>query len=648
VSAGATFPRLLCQLAVEYPSRHALREKRHGIWQPITWSEYEQRVRGFAGGLATLGFERGETIALLGDNRPEWLIAELAAQSLGGSSLGLHPDGTVKEVAHVLAQAQARFVMAADQEQVDKLVELKERGAIDTVSQVIHYDSRGLEGYEQPYLIEFTDVERSGCQRQPGWWEEQVKQGRPEDVAILCVTAGTTAKPKLAALTHANLLWLGSSLMSEDPIDRDDEVLSFLPLAWIGEQVIAIACALQCAFTLSFPESAATVRSDLREIGPHVLLAPPRIWESMLSQVLVRAGDTGRLRRRALRWGLDVGRRAAGARLRGGTAAPTLRVQLVIAQLVALRPVREQLGLTRLRRAYSAGASLAPDVLELFHAIGVNLKQIYGLTEICGVAAMHRDGDVRLNTVGTTLPGTEVRIAEDGEILLRSRAVFGGYHRDEQLTAQALRNGWLHTKDAGYIDAGGQLVIIDRMKDVMRAPDGTRLSPTFVESKLRFSSDVTEAVAFGGEDRPYVTAMMSIDAGNVGARAQRHHLSFTTYSDLAQMPEVYELIARHVARANEELPETARVRRFVLLHKQLDADDEELTRMRTLRRGVIVERYAEIVAALYDGASSVTIRTTTSRRDGSEIEREITLAIQSMDGLTVAAEPAAKHGCQLA
>jgi long-chain acyl-CoA synthetase len=604
-------------------------------------------VRRFAGGLATLGFERGETIAVLGDNRPEWVIAELAAQSLGGSSLGLYPDGVVEEVAHVLTHAQVRFVVAEGQEQVDKLVELEERGAIDSVERVIYYDSRGLEGYQQPYLIEFTDVERSGSEREPGWWEGQVNQGRPEDVAILCTTSGTTAKPKLAMLTHANLLWMGSSLMSEDPIERDDEFLSFLPLAWIGEQMIAIACALQSAFTLNFPESAATVQSDLREIGPRVVFSPPRIWESMLSQVQVRVGDAGWLKRRAFGWGLEVGKRAAAARVRGGTSGGVPRIQLALAHLVTLRPVREQLGLTRIRRAYTGGAPLGPDVFEFFQAIGVNLKQIYGQTEICGIAVMHRDGDIRFNTVGTGIPGTDVRIAEDGEILLRSPAVFGGYHRNEQATAEALRDGWLHTGDAGYLEEDGQLVVIDRAKDVMQAPDGTRFSPAFVENKLKFSPHVMEAVAFGGQDRPYVTAMMSIDADNVGTWAERNHLGFTTYTDLAQKPEVYELIAQHIARANQDLPEGARVKRFLLLHKQLDADDEELTRTRKVRRGVINERYREIIAALYGDAPDVTIRTTVTYQDGSKAERDITLAIQSMDGL-VAAEPAAKRMGQVA
>ena len=643
MSAEATFPQLLRRLAAQHPHRHALREKRYGIWQPITWAQYEQRVRRFAEGLASMGFRRGETLAVLGDNRPEWVIAELAAQSLGGCSLGLYPDGVVDEVAHVLTHGRVRFVVAEDQEQVDKLVELADSGAIDTVEHVINYDPRGLERYTQPYLAEFTAVEERGAAA-AGWWQQQVEQGRPEDVAILCTTSGTTGKPKLAMLTHANLLWMASSLMSEDPIGADDEFLSFLPLAWIGEQMIALACALQVGFALNFPESATTVQADLREIGPRVMFSPPRIWETMLSQVQVRAGDAGWLKRAAFGWGLRIGKRAAAARVRGHRSGALLRLQHAVAQVVALRPVREQLGLTRIRRAYTGGAPLGPDVFEFFHAIGVNLKQIYGQTEICGIAVMHRDDDVKFNTVGVGIPGTEVRVADDGEILLRSPAVFAGYYRNDDATADALRDDWLHTSDAGYLDEDGQLVVIDRAKDVMRAPDGTRFSPAFVENKLKFSPHVMEAVAFGGENRPYVAAMISIDADNVATWAERNHLSFTTYTDLAQKPQVYELIAQHVARANRDLPEGARVKRFVLLHKQLDADDEELTRTRKVRRGVIAERYADIIAALYGDGRDVTIRTTVTYQDGTRVERDVTLAIESVNGDSAAAGPAKRRG----
>jgi len=632
----ATFPQLLRQLAARHGDRrHALREKRYGIWQPHTWARYERRVRELACGLAAMGFERGEVLAVLGDNRPEWVISELAAQSLGGASVGLYPEGILEEVEHVLAHARVRFVVAEDQEQVDKLVELERAGRLPSVEHVIFYDPRGLERYGQRYLVELTEVERRGAafdRERPGWWEDQVALGGSDDVAILCTTSGTTGKPKLAMLSHRNLLAMGASLMSVDPIEPDDEYVSFLPLAWIGEQMIALACALQAGFALNFPESAVTQQADLREIGPHVMFSPPRIWESLVSRVQVRVGDAGWLKRRAFGWGLEVGRRHATARLRGGRPSLGLRLLHAVAKPIALRPVREQLGLTRLKRAYTGGAPLGPDVFEFFHAIGVNLKQIYGQTEICGIAVVHRDGDVKFNTVGTGIPGTDVRIGDDGSILLRSPAVFLGYHGNDEATAEALRDGWLNTGDAGYLDEDGHLVVIDRAKDVIEAPDGTRFSPAFIENKLKFSPYVMEAVSFGGGDRPYVTAMICIDGDTVGTWAERERLGYTTYTDLAQKPQVYDLVAGHVARANEDLPEGARVRRFVLLHKQLDADDEEMTRTRKVRRGVVAERYGEIVEGLYRDVDEVTIRTFVTYQDGTRVERPITLRIFSMDG----------------
>jgi long-chain acyl-CoA synthetase len=616
-----------------------LQEKRYGIWQPISWSEYHRRVRCFAHGLASLGFERGEVLAILGDNRPEWLISEVAAQSLGGMSVGLYPDGVVEEVEHVIAHAGVRMVVAEDQEQVDKLLALRELGRIEAVERIVYYDPHGLEHYDHGSLIEFTELERLGTEferEHPGWLERQVDQGSDTDVAILCTTSGTTAKPKLAMLTHRNLLSMGAALMEVDPIERSDEYVSFLPLAWIGEQMVSIACSLQAGFALSFPEDASTMRSDLREVGPRVMFSPPRIWESLVSTVQVRLEDADRLKRAIFRWGFNVGRRAAEARLGGERAGARLRLAHRVAELVALRPVREQLGLTRLRRAYTGGAPLGPDVFAFFHAIGVNLKQIYGQTEICGIAVLHRDGEVRFNTVGVPLPGTELDIAADGEIRLRSPAVFAGYYLNESATAEALADGWLCTGDAGYLEDDGQLVVIDRAKDVMKAHDGTPFSPGFVENKLKFSPYVQEAVVFGG-DRPYVTAMVSIDMDNVGTWAERSRISYTTYTDLAQKPPVYELIGEAIARANEDLPESVRVRRYLLLHKELDADDEELTRTRKVRRGTIGERYARIIEALYDEqADSVTVTTTVTYQDGSRVERAIDLRIQAMNGLAAA------------
>ena len=635
-AADATFPQLLAGLARRHPGRVALREKRYGIWQPLTWAEHERRVRRFALGLAALGFHRGEVLAILGDNRPEWVIAELAAQALGGASVGLYPDGVVDEVHHVVDHARVRFIVAEDQEQVDKLIALREAGRLATVEHIVFYDPHGLEHYELDVLLEFTAVEELGDrleQERPGWLDEQIALGSSGDTAVLCTTSGTTGKPKLAMLSHANLLSMASSLMALDPIDPKDEFVSFLPLAWIGEQMIALACALQTGFALSFPESAATMRSDLREIGPRVMFSPPRIWESLLSSVQVRLSDSGRLKRAVFALGYAIGERAADRRLRGKRTGVFLGLGYLLADWAALRPVRNQLGLVRLRRAYTGGAPLGPDVFRFFHAVGVNLKQIYGQTEICGIAVMHRDGDIRFNTVGLAIPGTELRIVDRGEIVLRSPAVFSGFYRNEEATAESLRDGWLYTGDAGHLDEDGHLVVIDRARDVMEAEDGSLFSPAFIENKLKFSQYVQEAVVFGGGAHPYVTAMISIDMETVGTWAEREHISYTTYTDLAQKPEVYELIGHHTARANEDLPEGARIRRFVLLHKQLDADDDELTRTRKVRRRTINERYGRIVEALYADTDVVTVTSLVSYQDGTQAQREISLRIQSPDGV---------------
>jgi long-chain acyl-CoA synthetase len=632
----ATFPKLLAEHAERYGDRRvALQEKRYGIWQTISWAEWARRVRRFAQGLAAMGYRGGEPLAILGDNRPEWVIAELAAQSLGGMSVGLYPDGVLEEVEHVIEHARVRFVVAEDQEQVDKLIALREAGRLETLERIVYYDPRGLEHYDAAELVHFPDVEQAGEdfeREHPGWFDEQVAGVAPTDTAILCTTSGTTAKPKLAMLSHANLLSMGSSLMSLDPIKSRDEFVSFLPLAWIGEQMLALGCALQAGFAISFPESSETVRADVREIGPRVMFSPPRIWQSLLSSFQVRLSDAGWVKRATFRLGYAVGERAADRRLHGrrlGLLSPLY----LLAAVIALRPVRNQLGLVRLRRAYTGGAPLGPDVFRFFHAIGVNLKQIYGQTEICGIAVAHRDGDIRFNTVGVPIPGADMKIADDGEILLRSPAVFSGYYRNEEASAEALRDGWLHTGDAGYAEDDGHLVVVDRAKDVMEAADGTFFSPAFIENKLKFSQHVEEAVVFGGEERPFVTAMVSIDPETVGTWAEKNHLSYTTYTDLAQKPEVYDLVADAVARANQDLPESVRVRRFVLLHKQLDADDEELTRTRKVRRGTINDRYANIIRALYDGDSeAVTVTSLVTYQDGSQVEREITLRIAGVDG----------------
>lgn len=613
----STFPRLLFRLAAEEPATVALQEKRYGVWQPLTWADYARRVREFAHGLAGLGVGRGDVVAVLGDNRPEWLITELAVQCLGGAVVGVYPGSVGEEIVHVLTLAEVRVVVAEDQEQVDKLLLLQSQ--LPKVTTIVYYDPRGLSGYphdEQTSLARFTDVEAAGARDaglRPDWLGARVAEGLPDDTAVICTTSGTTARPKLAQLSHANLIAMADHLTEVDPLPRGCRYVSFLPLAWIGEQMLAVGCGLRRGLTVSFPEDAATQRTDLREIGPDVLFSPPRIWESMLSEVRVRIDEAGWLKRRVFGWAFKVGDRTSTG------------VTHAIADAVGLRPVRDQLGLSRIRRCYTGGAMLSPDVFRFFRAIGVNLKQIYGQTEICGIAVAHRDDDVRFHTVGAPIPGTELRIGEGGEILLRSSSVFRGYLHDTEATSAVVdAEGWLHTGDAGYLD-DGQLVVIDRLADSRSLPDGTQFSHAFIENKLKFSPYVEEAVAFHGGGG--VTAIVCIDPATVGAWAERARVSYTTYTDLARQPAVADLLAEELARANADLPEAIRVRRFVLLHKQLDPDDEEITRTRKVRRTVVADRYAGIVTALRSEADAVDVHTTIAYQDGTVAERSVTLAI---------------------
>jgi long-chain acyl-CoA synthetase len=626
----STFPRLLAGLVAERPDATAMQEKRYGIWQPLTWRQYEQRVRDFAHGLASLGVQRGEVVAVLGDNRPEWLIAELAAQSIGAAVVGIYPTSIGEELRHILTLARVKVVVAEDQEQVDKLIRLlDEEGEDLLIDTVVFYDPHGLEQYTEAFLRDFTEVEQEGRtwgEQHPGWLEEQVAAGTSEDVAVICTTSGTTSRPKLAELSHGNLLAMAEHLTAVDPIKPRDRYVSFLPFAWIGEQMLAVACGLSRGLTISFPEESSTQKADLREIGPNLMFSPPRIWESMLSEVQVRIDEAGPVKRGVFGWGYSIGDRVAERRMHGRPVGAGLRILHALADQLALRPVRDQLGLARIEHAYTGGAPLGPDVFRFFHAIGVNLKQIYGQTEICGLAVVHRDDDIAFASVGTPIPGTEIEIADDGEILLRSASVFQGYHRNPEATAEAVDpDGWLHTGDAGFMDERGHLVVIDRAKDVLTASDGTRFSSAFIENKLKFSPYVEEAVTFSSDAG--VTAIITIDPLTTGAWAEHERLGYTTYTDLAGKPEVRDLVAEEVHRANEDLSETIRVKRFVLLHKQFDPDDDEITRTRKVRRNVIAERYADIISALERGDDEATIRSVVTYQDGTQLERTLSLAI---------------------
>jgi len=629
-----TLPQFLVEKARLYGDKKtALREKEYGIWQSVSWADYLDHVKHFALGLVSMGFGPEDTVAIIGDNRPEWVYAELAAQSVGGKSIGIYQDSIVDEVAYIVTHSDAKFLVVEDQEQVDKVIELWPR--LHTVEKVIYYDPKGLRNYSEPYLMYFPEVEdlgRAYDQQHPGWWEEQVARGKAEDTAILSTTSGTTGYPKLAILTHDNLLSMGRNLMKVDPMSEEDEFVSFLPLAWIGEQMMALACGLQAGFTLNFPEEPETVQENIREIGPQTMFSPPRIWENLVSRVQVKIEDTTWLKRKVYDWALPIGYKMADVRFNKETPDFGLKLKYKIADWVMFQEIKDHLGLRHIVRAYTGGAALGPDVFRFFHALGVNLKQIYGQTEVSGIAVLHRDGDIKFQTVGTPLPETEVRIDEDtGEILIKSPAVFQGYYKNDEATRTTLIDGWLHTGDAGYFDEDGHLIVIDRAKDVMTLADGTKFSPQFIENKLKFSPYIKEAVVFGGGDLPYITAMINIDMGNVGTWAEKNQLAYTTYTDLAQKPEVYALVRRHVEQSNQDLPPAARIRRFLLLHKELDADDAELTRTRKVRRRFVAERYKEIIEALYGENDYLDVESTITYQDGRTAVIKTRLKIEELD-----------------
>jgi long-chain acyl-CoA synthetase len=501
------------------------------------------------------------------------------------------------------------------------------------VRKVIYYDPKGLRNYTEDFLMSFPDVEALGREYEkdfPNWFEQSVAQGKETDLAILSTTSGTTGDPKLAMLTHKNLLSMGRNLMKVDPIEPDDEFVSFLPLAWIGEQMMSFACSLQQGFTLNFPEEPETVQENIREIGPQVMFSPPRIWEIMVSRVQVKIEDTSWLKKKLFHWALPVGYEMADTRFRKEEPSLSLKIRYFLADWSVLQMIKDYLGLRHLRRAYTGGAALGPDVFRFFHALGVNLKQIYGQTETSGISVLHRDGDVKFQTVGTPIPETEIRIDENGEILVRSPAVLQGYYRNEEAIREALKDGWLHSGDAGYFDEDGHLIVIDRAKDVMTLHDGTKFSPQFIENKLKYSPYVKEAVVFGG-DWPFVAAMINIEMENVGKWAENNHIAYTTYTDLSQKLPVYELIRKHVETSNADLPPAARIQRFLLLHKELDPDDAELTRTRKVRRRFVTQRYDDIISALYSQNDHLDVETTVTYQDGRTAMIQTRLRIGTLE-----------------
>jgi long-chain acyl-CoA synthetase len=621
-----TLPKLLARNAVLHSGEVALREKEFGIWRSYTWAQYEARVRGRTLGLAAIGVKRGEVVGLIGDNRPEWVFGELAAHALGAQSLGVYRDALDEEVAYLLNFARVGVVLVEDEEQADKLLGLGER--LRHVSRIIYSDPRGMKKYADPRLMPVTELDRLGEQlgaQQAGFYEGLVQRGSGDDAAILCTTSGTTANPKLATLSAGRLIRHCERYLAVDPKGPDDEYVSVLPLPWIMEQIYVLGEALVSRMRVSFVEEPETTMADMREIGPTFVLFAPRVWEQIAADVRARIMEASPLKRLAYRAGMRLGMapldKGAGRRSR-------------LADVLLFRALRDTLGFSRLRSAATGGAALGPETFRFFQALGVPLRQLYGQTELLGAYTIHKPGDVDYETVGTPFDGVEVAIDGTdatglGEIVCRHPNMFLGYYGDEAATRAALgADGWMQTGDAGYFNDKGHLVVVDRVRDLATTSDGSRFSPQFIENKLKFSPYIAEAVILG-DRRPYLAALVCIRFSIVSRWAEKQRIAFTTYTDLAAKPQVYELVRGEIDRMNESLPVPQRVRKFLLLYKELDADDGELTRTRKVRRGVIGEKYADIIEALYAGASEIDVDTVVAFQDGSK--QRIRTRLRSVD-----------------
>jgi long-chain acyl-CoA synthetase len=628
---GATLVKLLVANAAAGPQQPAMREREKGIWREVTRAAVLGHVRALALGLHALGLRRDEKVAILSGNRPEayWMIS--AAQAAGAVPVPVYQDAIAKEVQYVIDHSDARFVLAEDQEQVDKLIEA--RGGLSRVERVFYDDPKGLRHYDRDWIMPLTELERRGQEvegREPRLFDELVAAGRPEDVAIITYTSGTTGLPKGAMLTHDNMIAAARQFLARETLGEGDEILSYLPLAWVGETAFCLGLATVARLTVNFPEGPETYRTDFREIGAHVGLGPPRSWESRLSDIQVRLEDATRLKRWVFRRLMPAGEEVARRKMERRTVPLALRALWLLGEALVFGPIRDQQGFRKARYVYTGGAPLGPELLLFFRGLGVNLKQVYGQTENCAFCCAQPDDGVKLGTVGLPFPGVELRLTAEGEIVTRSRATFAGYYKNPEATRQVLRDGWLYSGDAGFFDPDGHLVVVDRIKDVTRLADGTTLAPQFLENKLKFSPYVKEAVVVG-RDRPFVAALINIDMDTVGKWAERRQIAYTTYADLAQKAQVYGLILGEVQRVNRDLPAATRIRKYLILHKELDPDDDEVTRTRKVRRNVITEKYAPFIEAFYADRDEVEVATAITYEDGRKATIQSRVRIAAVD-----------------
>ena len=632
VSWDLTIPKLFLEKATLYgKGRVAMREKEFGIWRPITWQDYFENVKYLALGLISLGLEEGDKVAMIGDNRPEGLWAEMAALCARGIGVWLFQDSLIDEVRYIIDHSDTKFLFGEGQEEVDKAISIFNE--CPKLKKIIWDDPKGMRNYDRDYLISLKEVQELGREldrKEPNRFKELIAKGHGDEVALLFYTSGTTSLPKGALLSHHNMLTMGKHLMAVDPCLETDDYVSYLPFAWIGEQMMSISCGLQIGYTLNFPEDPATAHENIREIGPHVMFAPPRMYEQMTRSVQVKYLDATWIKRMSYKLSTWIGYRLADMKFKKKPIPLHWKFLEWLAYVIMQKKLKDHLGLSRVRNAYTGGAAMGPDHFRFFHALGVNLKQIYGQTEVAGISVVHRSGDIKFDTVGHPIPGTEIRITEEGEIITKSPSVFLGYYKNPEATAKALKDGWLHSDDKGFIDDEGHLVVFDRTKDVFTLRDGRPFSPQYLETRLKFSPYIRDSWVVGNK-RDYIAAVLCIDYSVVGKWADERKLNYTSYMELSQKPEVINLVEEQIRTANRDLPTAARVKRFTNLYKELDADDDELTRTRKLRRSFVEKRYQEIVDALYSDKGSVHIDTTIKYEDGRQSRILTDMTIKTID-----------------
>jgi long-chain acyl-CoA synthetase len=627
VSASAldTVPKLLLHNARRYGSRPAFREKAYGIWQTWSWSQTKDEIEAFAVGLKLLGLQAGETVAIIGDNRPHLYWAFCAAQSLGAIPVPVYQDSVAEEMAYVLTHAEVRYAIVEDQEQADKVLSVA--ADVGTIRKIVYNDPRGLQKYDPNDLVSIESVQEAGrkaLEADPAVrkaWLDGVAAGKGSDVSVVLYTSGTTGRPKGVMLTQENVVVSGRNANLFDHFTPDDTMIAYLPMAWVGDHIFSYGQAFAGALCVSCPESPDTITEDRREIGPTYFFAPPRVFENMLTQIMVRMEDAGRLKKWIFDYFLKVARRVGEPILDGRPVPFGDRLRYWIGDILVYGPLRNRMGFSNLRVAYTAGEAIGPELFSFFRSLGMNLKQLYGQTEASVFITLQPNGEVYPETVGKPGPDVQIRIAESGEVLFKSPGVFLRYYKNDEATAATkTADGWVHTGDAGFIDQRGHLRIIDRAKDVGRLNDGTLFAPKYIENRLKFYPEVKEVVAVG-HGRDFVTVLINIDLTSVGNWAERNNVIYASYQELAAHPDVYAMIERRIdelnkSLASEEMVAGSQIRRFLILHKELDADDGELTRTQKVRRSFIAERYAPLIAALYDGATRCNIKTEVTFEDG--------------------------------